>query len=63
MNSDCSGKNGCNFFACNWKLPAYTVELTILAFLLAIGAVFAYNFSAFFNLQLENSLLTAGKCV
>ena len=54
------------FFAYNWKLPAYSgafyLQLTILAFLLTVGA-FLLTALAFY-LQLERfCLLALGKCV
>ena len=47
---------GCNFFAYNWKLPAYSgafyLQLTLLAFLLTTGAFFHSQFEIFY-LELE----------
>ena len=42
-----SDQQGCGFIALSWKRPAYSgafyLQLTILAFLLTIGAFFAYS--------------------
>ena len=57
---------GCNLFAFNWKLPAYSGAflLTIVfgSFFIYRGSFPAYNFLAFF-LMIEAFLLTMEKCV
>ena len=59
------GSNGCSFFACSWKLPAYSGP-----FLLTVAnlSFFTYNWSLFATvvaslLTIGAFLLTAGKCV
>ena len=55
---------GCSFFAYSWKLPAYSgafyLQLTILAFLLTVGAFLLTILASL--LTVGAFLLTVGKC-
>ena len=58
--------SGCGFFAYSWKLPAYSgvffhLQLTILAFLLTIGAFLLTALASLLTVGVF--LLTVGKCV
>ena len=55
---------GCGFFAYSWKLPAYSgafyLQLTILAFLLTVGAFWLTILASL--LTIGAFLLAMGKC-
>ena len=58
-------QNGCGFFAYSWKLLAYSgafcLQLTVLAFLLTVGAFFLAALASLFTVGAF--LLTVGNCV
>ena len=52
----CNISKGCGFFAYSWKLPAYSgafyLQLTILAFLLTVGALLLTVLLPYLQLEL-----------